>query len=354
MALIEEYDARIHKLVALASKLDTLISDLLVAEDIRVHSIATRVKDRASLETKIAKSAGKYLTLEQITDLCGARIITYFEDQVAAVCKLIEREFDIDPLNSVDKRQVYDPDRFGYLSVHYVATLSAPRCQLAEYARFQGLKFELQVRSILQHAWAEIEHDLQYKTKEAIPREFRRRFARLAGLLEIADDEFRGIRDAIDEYQRHVAVAVTAAPSEVSVDQDSLLAFVAEDEVVASLDHRIADVIGVPVTNGTIDSTFLLKVLSEVRIRTIQALRSELISRGERVVEFARVWILRPDPERSGPISYFVRGISLIYLAYYLLLTIQSDETIKKIVASSYFADPDGLIADLRQVFSQL
>jgi putative GTP pyrophosphokinase len=67
---------------------------------------------------------------------------------------------------------------------------------LAEYHRFSGHIVEVQVRTILQHAWAEIEHDIQYKSLRTIPTEIRRRFVALAGMLEIADREFQAIDDA--------------------------------------------------------------------------------------------------------------------------------------------------------------
>ena len=72
--------------------------------------------------------------------------------------------------------------RIGYASVHYIASLKGSRTSSPEYSRFQNIKFEVQIRSILQHTWAEIEHDLQYKSQESLPRELRRKFARLAGL----------------------------------------------------------------------------------------------------------------------------------------------------------------------------
>ena len=98
-----------------------------------------------------------------MTDITGVRVITYFADQVDEIAKVMEGEFNIDIKNSIDKRDILDPDRFGYLSLHYViVSLSSARCALAEYRSFSELKAEVQVRSILQHAWAEIEHDLGY------------------------------------------------------------------------------------------------------------------------------------------------------------------------------------------------
>ncbi|MGE3482964.1 MAG: GTP pyrophosphokinase family protein, partial [Gammaproteobacteria bacterium] len=99
-------------------------------------------------------------------------------------------------LDRSDKAEdLLEEERFGYQSVHYLVRLSAARAQLAEYERFAGAVTEVQVRTILQHAWAEIEHDIQYKSSAAIPRDIRRRFMALAGMLELADREFQAIQD---------------------------------------------------------------------------------------------------------------------------------------------------------------
>jgi ppGpp synthetase/RelA/SpoT-type nucleotidyltranferase len=168
----------------------------LEGKNIRVHSVTSRIKSKSSVRRKLERSAGKR-TLGSLTDLLGIRVITYFPDEVNAVAAVIEREFMVDNDNSVDKRAILDPDRFGYLSLHYVLQLSDSRSTLPEYQAFRDLKFELQIRSILQHTWAEIEHDLGYHSEVALPAEVRRRFARLAGLLELADSEFLGIREQL-------------------------------------------------------------------------------------------------------------------------------------------------------------
>ena len=86
-------------------------------------------------------------------------------------------------------------ERFGYQSEHYLVRLSNKRTALPEYNPHLGLVAEVQVRTILQHAWAEIEHDIQYKSSITIPNTIRRRFMALAGVLEIADREFQAIQD---------------------------------------------------------------------------------------------------------------------------------------------------------------
>jgi ppGpp synthetase/RelA/SpoT-type nucleotidyltranferase len=191
--LDREYENTISRIQEFRLVLERLIQVLLEAGGIRVHSVTSRVKSKNSVMRKLERP-GKERDINSLTDLLGVRIITYFRDEVDAVAKLIEREFLIDPENSIDKRNVLDPDRFGYLSLHHIAQLNQTRSALAEYRSYKDIRFELQIRSILQHAWAEIEHDLGYKTEAAVPRTVRRRFSRLAGLLELADDEFLGIR----------------------------------------------------------------------------------------------------------------------------------------------------------------
>jgi ppGpp synthetase/RelA/SpoT-type nucleotidyltranferase len=203
---LDEFERAYNEAAASFSALAPLAADLvgrlLTEEGIRVHSISRRVKDKESVQRKLASKADRYSNVKSLTDLLGLRIITYFPDEVDVVASVIEREFAIDRENSVDKRAILDPDRFGYLSLHYIASLDSQRASLTEYKRFAGLKFELQIRSILQHAWAEINHSLGYKSEAVLPKELRRRFFRLAGLLELADDQFLELKGGAAKARR--------------------------------------------------------------------------------------------------------------------------------------------------------
>jgi putative GTP pyrophosphokinase len=188
------YDSAIIPIYSFGPIAEDLIRRLL-KDRVQFHSISHRIKSKPSTRQKLITGASKYTGIQALTDLLGVRIITYYSDEVDAVATIVEKEFSVDKKNSVDKRALLDPDRFGYLSLHYIVQLRKDRSQLAEYASFSELKFEIQIRSILQHAWAEIEHDLGYKSEAAIPRDIQRRFSRLAGLLEVADDEFYGFAE---------------------------------------------------------------------------------------------------------------------------------------------------------------
>jgi putative GTP pyrophosphokinase len=123
-----------------------LIQELLTDNGLRVLSVSYRVKARDSLERKLQRSPEKYSSLSDITDVLGVRVITYFQDEVDVVAEIIEDEFGIDQENSIDRRATLEPDRFGYLSLHYIAQIAEKRAKLVEYRRFQDHAFELQIR----------------------------------------------------------------------------------------------------------------------------------------------------------------------------------------------------------------
>jgi ppGpp synthetase/RelA/SpoT-type nucleotidyltranferase len=179
----------------LSEKTKELLSSILISEGIVPHSIISREKDPEKLRDKIAAAGDiNKNILNDIIDLAGVRIITYFPSDVDKIVPLIEREFRVDSNRSMDRRLRSDPSIFGYASVHMVVEFRPKMLKLPEYSLFNKMKCEIQVRTILQHAWAEIEHNVVYKAPEDIPFRLRRRFASLAGLLEIADREFESLR----------------------------------------------------------------------------------------------------------------------------------------------------------------
>ena len=263
--------------------------------------------------------------LEDITDISGVRVITYFPDTVDQVASLIEREFEGSSRRSVDKRAALDPDRFGYLSLHHVIRRKTDRAQLGEYKRFAEYSLEVQTRSILQHAWAEIEHDLGYKSGSDVPRELRRRFARLAGLLETADEEFTRIRDDLRNYEERVGEDISASPTQVTLDKASIMAFVAKSDLVRKLDSSIVGFAGAAIRNeGPFFFLGEAEKLARFGIRTIADLEGALHKRQAVVEEFARDWLLGSKHDWLGA------GISLFYLWYVLVAETGRQEQIRE------------------------
>lgn len=218
-----------------------LLKNFVEENGLRVHSINSRTKDISSLLGKLEKKEGKYQTLADITDLSAVRIITFFQDDVDIVAKIIESNFQIDTLKSIDKRKRLDPERFGYLSLHYICSLPEYRLTLPQYKPFKKVQCEIQVRSILQHGWAEIEHDLGYKYK--VSPEMRRRFSRLAGLLEIGDIEFSNIRKEI-EQEKNAEIPEKKKTKDIFLNEETVKWLLHYEPIICSLDRILARLVG--------------------------------------------------------------------------------------------------------------
>jgi len=212
-------------------KLKRLIEELIQEQKISVHQISARVKDSQSLNKKIDRKKGKYKHISDITDICGIRVITYLESDVDSIASIIEQEFEIDKDNSIDKRKL-DLNQFGYKSLHYVLSLNSTRAELTENKKYSNIKLEIQIRSILQHAWAEIEHDLGYKGEITIPDELKRSFNRLAALLETADIEFDRLKNEILKYEQTVSKKIEEKPERVKLNKASLRSFLNTNPVL--------------------------------------------------------------------------------------------------------------------------
>jgi len=216
----------------LATATKRIADEILKRRDIRVHSIEARAKDPSSFGRKAAKPSKHDPNrpmypnpIEQITDKAAIRIITFFPRTIEEINDVLHAEFSV--IEHFDKGEsLIEEEKFGYQSVHYLVTLDPVRTSLPEYERFDGAKVEVQVRTILQHAWAEIEHDIQYKSSATIPKDVKRRFMSLAGLLEIADREFQAIQDADRDLTQRAETLISAGQfTSVEITSSALKAY---------------------------------------------------------------------------------------------------------------------------------
>ena len=227
--ILEEYREALPELESMRVQVLGTLREALERNGLVVTAIETRIKTEESLAGKLALKGGKYATLSDITDILGARIITFYTDDVDRIASIAEQIFEIDWNNSVDKRRLHQLDSFGYNSLHYI-------CRLPGY----DMRFELQLRTTLQHAWAAINHDTGYKSGIEIPREYMRRINRLAGLLEMADDEFSRIRTEITDYRRRVQSLVQNGKlDDVLLDGDTFRSYL-QAKPLDRLNKRIA------------------------------------------------------------------------------------------------------------------
>ena len=218
---------RIEKLAY--NKLKKALDD----QGIYVTAIEHRVKTEQSLAGKLLLKGAKYHTIEDITDLVGLRIITFYSDDVDKVATIANKLFVIDWKESVDKRKLHQLNSFGYNSLHYICRLRTG---------IPALRFELQMRTALQHVWSTIEHDTGYKGNVKILDEHRRQFSRLSGMLELIDDEFSRLRNEITEYRRNVQSLVQSGKlDDVMLTVDSFKSYL-EMRPFERLNQRIASV----------------------------------------------------------------------------------------------------------------
>lgn len=162
------------------------LEKLLDNASIDVESITYRLKDYDKFLEKIERK--KYEDpFNDIEDICGFRITCHYLSYVKEISNLLKEEFVI--LEEIDKSQLLDDDVFGYLSRHFIVKLKESK-KGPVYRDLTNLKFEIQVRTSLQHVWADISHNLVYKKKEKVPSRFMRQLNRLSAILEEADERF--------------------------------------------------------------------------------------------------------------------------------------------------------------------
>jgi len=166
----------------------------------------------------------------------------------------------------------------------------------------------------LQHAWAEIEHDLGYKVGATIPVPVRRRFSRLAGLLEIADREFKEIRDELAAYASRVGQEIANSPSSVMVDDISLNALIESDQSLRDLDRAMADHVGATLYKSS-DVGTLVNQMRYVNLLTIEDVRLALQKRKELVFRQWKQRVSGKLPKRDQ----MIQGISLFQLFQVLI-----------------------------------
>ena len=323
--VLEQYDNNHILYENFASKVEQLLCCILSEEGIKCNAITSRLKDKESLSEKIDRKQDKYQSLGDLTDIAGVRVITYYTKDVDKVAEIVEREFFIDRENSIDKRKVLEPDRFGYCSLHYVVKMKQNRLELPEYQMFSELKCEIQIRSVLQHAWAEIEHDLGYKNVNGIPKEIRRNFSRLAGLLEIADEEFQGIRSLLESYQEEAIVKMEH--EELLDDEINVIlleTIITTDKEFVELNNEILNMYcknnkSYRISYSIEDYERSIDKLHWFNIYTISQLRDFIFKNKKYAIYIAHEFLLNPIKKRSIIIP---QTISLFYLFYAELIDI--------------------------------
>ncbi|WP_328711597.1 hypothetical protein [Nocardia salmonicida] len=291
---------------------------------LKVHSTTTRVKTSDSFTEKVKRK--EYTDpFNEMTDIVGARIVCLFLDDIDIVEEVLREQFDVH--SKEDKTENSPPELFRYRSVHYECRIkdayNGPR-----YDDIKGITFEVQVRTILQDAWAVIEHRLAYKGRASIPVELQRDFSALVGLFHVADKQFQQLRARINESEKQAYQTVkevsesngfSTTPS-VLIDRGTLKAFLSEIFVGRE---------------GSRDDEYssLADELASVGIRTISELNSFVVENLETMLKSeseSEIFDYNENPVEKYTDIGFIRVMMAKNVPEYELQVATEDEVLRE------------------------
>lgn len=254
--LAEAYDKNYPVLSAVLFGIENQLKNILKLPSKPTYK--SRVKSFTSYYKKILRvkpeSMGKQ-ELPVITDLIGIRVICAFLEDLAVVEKQIIKNFDIVEIERKGASRTFS--EFGYESVHVLIKIpeKLTACKDERVQLPPGLVCEIQIRTILQDAWAEVEHELVYKSEfSPFDLPLRRKLASMNASLSLADIIFQEIRDYQNKLNKEMDFrrslfyeqADTLSREQIS---DSMM-----NESVPVFENRNSSL---PYVHGTIDDMIL-------------------------------------------------------------------------------------------------
>lgn len=238
--ILEDYRAHADDFAIMKEIVLGQLRTCLMKSKMVVNTIEGRIKTEESLAGKLELKGNKYRDLHDVTDIVGVRVVTFYTEEVDKIAALVDKLFEIDWENSVDKRKQLGKDTFGYMSLHYICRIPTSLYCDPAHPGVNSFRFEVQMRTALQHVWASMNHDTGYKSGVEVPPEHLRSLTRLAGILELADEEFSRIRKELSDYRRKAEQLVKDGSFDaVSLNGDSWRSYLALDPF-ASLNNKIA------------------------------------------------------------------------------------------------------------------
>jgi ppGpp synthetase/RelA/SpoT-type nucleotidyltranferase len=221
--LLLDFAAQRELYVAFSSAINVIVHDF--ARECGVQAeISSRAKDLTSLEKKLSKKQ-HYAALADIPDLAGVRVIVQTLADVRSISDLIAGQVLV--CEDVSHDSFGTSGKFGYGSRHLIIQMKEPRAELLEWQRFKGMRCEIQVRTILQHAWASISHSLAYKEEGDVPVVAQRTLSQVAALIEVGDGLFERFRVDVEGLRSQYAKEAGSADDSwrlLAIDLDSLRA----------------------------------------------------------------------------------------------------------------------------------
>jgi putative GTP pyrophosphokinase len=221
--LAQAYEALIPKYQRLVREVTSVLEDRIKSSGLKVASVHGRVKSLDSLVRKVERKEYKD-PLSDIRDFAGVRVVCQFTPDLDIIDKLISELFDVDEI--VDKSASLGFDKTGYQGTHYIVTLGSKHHGV-RYDGLAELKTEIQVRTILQDAWAQMSHSLDYKSEASVPEKERRELYNVSSLLEVSQNIFDRSRETSLRYSEEVRKKQPSSPEFLAqpIDRETVSAY---------------------------------------------------------------------------------------------------------------------------------
>ena len=308
--LLDQYSSERASFEAAANEAAVFVREVLEPLALPIHVVLARAKTISSLRGKLRRK--QYPNPRKATtDLIGLRVITYFAADIDPVAEQLRRHLDISKRKCRDARKELEQDQFGYRSVHLIARLRLGQANGVAVSHLRRRWFEIQVRSILDHAWSEIEHEVVYKAGIEFPFDVLRRFRAVAGSLEVLEHAFAELaveRDRLVGAYKARYAANEAAIQRTRFDVARLIAFL-EVERPNGLGWRKTASNSQPLPSAL--AVAAVEALESAGLRSSSRLRAVFRTKPFRRMVTSFAALERIDPERTAHLALVVMAVAI-------------------------------------------
>lgn len=313
--LISDYKSKYPKYKEFSAKLSPLFNKILRENYINCLQVSMRIKSLPSYLDKAYKISTDNHSPIKITDLLGVRLVAYYYEDIFTLARLIEDKFIVHHKNSEYEYRNKPVDKFNYASLHYKISLGRDIAKANELQEFDNIIFEIQVRTIAQHAWSAVDHKIRYKIAEELPHDIKRQIYQLSALYEIADNQFSNIKEKITKKNRSSLEKLKSGDLSAKINVNTIKYYLTSNQKIIHELISQAKNIGFRKTVIENESNFilyLLKLLKRVNIYTIEEL-DKLFQKskqdGEKIMQSIYNNLTEREPfslEHPFPVVYFI------------------------------------------------
>jgi len=355
--LISEYQNCYPTYKDFLKELKILFEKLFRENNLSYLQIETRIKPLPSFLDKAYRliSSNEHFS-PRFNDLLGVRVIAFYLEDVDRIAELIERKFKVHLKNFEYEAQHRAPDKFGYSSKHY--KISLPNSfGSSKLEKLKNIVFEVQIRTVAQHAWSIIDHKIRYKTTEELPTDIQRQIFQLSALFEMADNQFYSIKQKLEESERLELIKYKKGDLTAKINKATFGYYIETHKNMIQTIIEQATKIGFNDTAIQYDANsirYLLMIFKRLGIksmRELEAIFEEARIKGAAIMEKIHQ-LLNSDTDKSSPGTPFpiiLLVIILLRLAAIRFSDIDDKDSVEKLLSLSiksisiYLEDKGGI-----------